>query len=157
MEQYDTTVKCYKRKNSKQYLITLRQDHPFNESEKVIVVKEKDMQNHEIYVQKQETQLKSQKNEIQNLKVKISSLEESKVFKEKYDVLLNDMDRLRNKHDHLQERLNKSQEEIIHLERELTDYRLAISKVQNLGFMDRLLNKLPDEVKRLESKEVKKE
>ena len=79
------------------------------------------------------------------------------LLSEKYDVLLNDIDRLRNKYNFIQERLNKSQEEVIKLERELTSYRLVVSQIRNLSFMDRVLNKLPDEVKQLESKEIKKE
>lgn len=58
------------------------------------------------------------------------------------------MDRLRASKDHLQERL-KSQDEIIQLERDLNKYRIVVTKVQALSFMNRILNRLPDDIKEL--------
>jgi len=149
MKEYDSIVKCYKRGNSKRYLVALKQDNPFDENAEVVLLLKSDLNKYK------HDKLENE-NELNRLRLEVNELEEFRPFKEKCDVLLNDMDRLRNKHDFVQERLNKSQEEIIKLERELTNYRLIVSKIRNLSFMDRVLNKLPDEVKQLEPKEIKK-
>lgn len=164
-------VKCYKRKKSNQYVITLKQGHPFNEDEKVIIIPESEINDIQNDNKKLEDKIKLRNNTIRDLngeiddyKVKIEEMEKLNTeianYKEKideiqnkYDKLLNDNDKLRNSKDHLQERFNKSQEEVIGLERELNSYRIAITKVQSLGFMDRLMNRLPDEIKQLPTAE----
>lgn len=178
MKSYNSTVKCYKRKNGEQYLITLKQGHPFNENENVFIISEseinefkKDNINLENTLKLRDDTIHDLSNEITKNQEKIKELEEKsketddlkekmaemqnkydkllKDMQEKYDKSLNDNDKLRNTKDHLQERFNKSQEEVIKLERELNSYRIAITKVQSLNFMDRLLNRLPEEIKQL--------
>jgi predicted RNase H-like nuclease (RuvC/YqgF family) len=62
----------------------------------------------------------------------------------------NSYNKLRNKHDHLQERFIKSQAELNVLEREVSWLRVAVAKVQKMSLFERLLNRLPDEIKELE-------
>lgn len=142
MRSYNSEVKVYKRKNSKQYLITLKKDNPFNEDEQVI-----------IYPESEINELLQDNKSLEDIIILreniINELEELKQYKTKYESLLNDMDRLRTSKDHLQERYNKSQNEIIQLEKELSKYRVAITKVQGLSFMDRVFNRLPEDIKEL--------
>jgi chromosome segregation ATPase len=66
-----------------------------------------------------------------------------------YMGLRNQHDKLRNKHDHLQERFNKSQKELNLLEKETRVLHVAVAKVQKMSLFERLLNRLPQEVKQL--------
>lgn len=67
--------------------------------------------------------------------------------------LQNRHDKLRNKHDHLQERFNKCHSELNTLERENSRLRMVVAKIEKLSFWERLLNRLPSEVKQLTTKE----
>ena len=173
MKSYNSMVKCYKRKNGEQYLITLKRGHPFKEDENVVIISEseinefkKDNINLENKIKLRNDTIHDLNNEITKNQEKIKELEEKSKetddlkekmaeMQDKYDKLLNDSDKLRNTKDHLQERFNKSQEEVIKLERESNTYRIAIAKIQSLSFMDRLLNRLPDEIKQLPETENK--
>ena len=88
--------------------------------------------------------------EINTLKIEIENL---KGLKEKHDQLQNNHDKLRNKYDHLQERLNKSQNELNMLERETRKLHVVIAKIEKLSFFERVLNRLPSEVKQLTTNE----
>lgn len=172
MNPYNSMVKCYKRKNGEQYLITLKKGHPFKENEKVIILPKseineykKDNINLENEIKLRNDTIRDLNKEVDDYKAKIEELEKLNTeianYKEKleetqdkYYTLLNDHDKLRNSKDHLQERFNKSQEEVIKLERELNSYRIAMTKVQALSFMDRLLNRLPEEIKQLPETET---
>ena len=61
------------------------------------------------------------------------------------------MDKLRNKFDHLQERFIKGQKELNVLERENSDLRVVVAKIEKMSFFERVLNRLPSEVKQLKS------
>jgi DNA repair ATPase RecN len=63
-------------------------------------------------------------------------------------------DKLRNKHDHLQERFNKSQGELNVLERENSQLRVVVAKIEKLSFFERVFNRLPSEVKQLTTNKV---
>lgn len=172
MKSYNSMVKCYKRKKSNQYVITLKQGHPFKEDEEVIIIPKTEIKefqtnnnNLEDTIKLRNDTIRDLNTEISKYKDQITALEEiSKElddYKEKYNdtqnkynELLNNHDKLRNSKDHLQERFNKSQDEVIKLERELNSYRIAITKIQSLSFVERLLNKIPDEVKQLSGPEV---
>lgn len=69
----------------------------------------------------------------------------------KYDQLQGRHDKLRSRYDHLQERLNKSQRELNMLERENSDLRVVVAKIEKMSFFERVLNRLPSEVKELKS------
>jgi chromosome segregation ATPase len=70
-------------------------------------------------------------------------------LQEKNENLQVQHDKLRNKHDHLQERFNKSQKELIILEREVTQLRVVVAKIEKMSLWERLINRLPSEVKEL--------
>lgn len=70
---------------------------------------------------------------------------------EQHDRILNQYDKLRNKLDHLQERFNKSQDEVNLLQREIGHLRVAMTKVHGMSLFDRLLNRLPEEIKEIEA------
>ena len=58
-------------------------------------------------------------------------------------------DKLRNRYDHLQERFNKSQNELNISERENSQLRVVVAKIEKLSLWERVLNRLPSEVKQL--------
>ena len=68
-----------------------------------------------------------------------------------YLKLQNSNDKLRNNYDHLQARFNKSQKELNSLERNIIDLRVIVAKIQKMSFLERVLNRLPSEVKQLTS------
>lgn len=70
-----------------------------------------------------------------------------------YLKLQNRKDKLRNNYDHLQARLNKSQKELNMLERETRKLHVVIAKIEKLSFFERVLNRLPEELKQLTSGE----
>ena len=71
-------------------------------------------------------------------------------LRDKLEEKSNNYNKLRNKHDHLQERFIKSQAELNVLEREVSWLRVAVAKVQKMSLFERLMNRLPDEIKELE-------
>lgn len=76
-----------------------------------------------------------------------------KGLKEELTQKINQYDKLRNRYDHIQERFIKNQRELNTLERENSKLRVVVAKVQKLSLFERLLNRLPDEVKQLEAGE----
>ena len=54
-----------------------------------------------------------------------------------------------------QERLNKTQDDLNDTLKRLEKYSYAIGQVQNMSFIDRLFNRLPEQIKMLEP--IKKE
>ena len=60
-------------------------------------------------------------------------------------------DKRQNKIDALSERLNKSLKRESDLERELRAYSTAIVKMETRGIMDRILNRIPEDIKQLTS------
>jgi predicted nuclease with TOPRIM domain len=89
---------------------------------------------------------KSYINEIKPLKIENYHLRE---FKGTYDSLFQDYQQLRNNYDHLQARFNKSQEDLNNLEREISQLRVVVAKIEKLSFLERLFNRLPNEIKQL--------
>ena len=69
----------------------------------------------------------------------------------KYDQLYGDYRKLRNNYDHLQARFIKGQKELNVLERENSDLRVVVAKIEKMSFFERVLNRLPSEVKQLKS------
>ena len=58
--------------------------------------------------------------------------------------------KIKNKREHAQERLNKTQDELNDTLKRLEKYSFAIGQVKNMGFIDRLFNRLPAEIKELQ-------
>ena len=90
-----------------------------------------------------QNKLKHQKAEVERLTLKNEDLQ----------VNLNQLqlkyDKRQNKIDGLSERLNKSLKAESNLEHELRKYTAAIVKIETRGFMDRILNRIPQDVKQL--------
>jgi ABC-type phosphate transport system auxiliary subunit len=86
--------------------------------------------------------------EIESLKMEIENL---KGLEEKYKQLQNSHDKLRNRYDHLQERFIKGQKELNMLERDTRKLHVVLAKIEKLSFLERVLNRLPEEVKQLTS------
>ena len=94
--------------------------------------------------------LKCPKEDIKSLKMENDHL---KGLEEKYDKLQGRYDKLRNKFDHLQERFIKGQKDLNVLERENSDLRVVVAKIEKMSFFERVLNRLPSEVKQLTTKD----
>lgn len=99
-------------------------------------------------IQEYETRIQTLEMENEQLKNLKKSLDKKTA---QYDQLQNRFDKLRNKFDHLQERFNKSQKELVISERENSNLRVTVAKIEKLSFWERLLNRLPEEVKQLSS------
>jgi bisphosphoglycerate-dependent phosphoglycerate mutase len=95
----------------------------------------------QVIIQKYESEINALKTENEHLKGS----------QEKYDQLFDDYRKLRNKYDHLQERFNKSQNELNLSERENSQLRVVVAKIEKLSLWERLLNRLPSEMKQLKS------
>jgi chromosome segregation ATPase len=109
-----------------QYIIPLKQDKPYKSQDSVYVLTKKELKD-----------LLDESNEFKRI---INSLNhENSQYK-------NQLDLLRNKYDHLQVRFNKCQEEQNKLEREM---RLLIMETKKKNFFDRVLNRLPENLKEL--------
>lgn len=65
----------------------------------------------------------------------------------------NEHDKLRNRHDHLQERFIKGQKDLNVLERENSQLRVVVAKIEKMSFFERVLKRLPEEVKQLTTTE----
>ena len=139
---YDNAiVKCYKRKKSKQYLITLKGNHGFKRDEEVIILSKEEYREIEDLIE-------LRKNKISDMERRLNELEAMKLDKriETYEKLEDDYNRLRNKHDHLQERLRTALEEI-------NQQQKVISDLSNRGFTDYLFGRLPESYKQLSEPE----
>ena len=93
----------------------------------------------QVSVQKYESEINALKMENEHLKGS----------QKKYDQLYSDYRKLRNNYDHLQERFNKSQNELNISERENSQLRVVVAKIEKLSLWERVLNRLPSEVKQL--------
>ncbi len=82
---------------------------------------------------------------------------ENKVLEEKYFEQVEETNRqvkentkIKNKREHAQERLNKTQDELNSTLKRLEKYSFAIGQVKNMSFIDRVFNRLPEEIKALQ-------
>ena len=67
----------------------------------------------------------------------------------KLDELQSKFDKRQNRIDALSERLNKSLKTESNLEHELRKYTTAMVKIETRGFIDRILNRIPEDIKQL--------
>ncbi|WP_461436410.1 hypothetical protein, partial [Methanosphaera sp.] len=65
--------------------------------------------------------------------------------------------KIKNKREHTQERLNKTQDELNNTLKRLEKYSFAIGQVKNMSFIDRIFNRLPEEIKELQPGKDEKE
>lgn len=63
---------------------------------------------------------------------------------------IKEYNKVKNKREHAQERLNKTQDELNDTLKRLEKYSFAIGQVKNMSFLDRLFNRLPEEIKTLQ-------
>lgn len=84
-------------------------------------------------------------------------LDENKRFEEKYfeqveqtNRLVKENTKIKNKREHAQERLNKTQDELNDTLKRLEKYSFAIGQIKNMSFIDRIFNRLPEEIKELQ-------
>gem|GEM_PF-1336054 len=105
MAKYQTKVKCYQRKKSKQYLITLTGNHGFKNDESVIILSETDFK-------ELEDISNSRKNQILDLESRLTELEGEK----DHELFLKD-----HKIKNLEESLDTSQTQVKDLKAELKD------------------------------------
>lgn len=105
LAKYQTKVKCYQRKKSKQYLITLTGNHGFKNDESVIILSETDFK-------ELEDISNSRKNQILDLESRLTELEGEK----DHELFLKD-----HKIKNLEESLDTSQTQVKDLKAELKD------------------------------------
>jgi len=105
LAKYQTKVKCYQRKKSKQYLITLTGNHGFKNDESVIILSETDFK-------ELEDISNSRKNQILDLESRLTELEGEK----DHELFLKD-----HKIKNLEESLKTSQTQVKDLKAELKD------------------------------------
>ncbi|MFU2192825.1 hypothetical protein [Methanobacterium sp. MZD130B] len=105
MAKYQTKVKCYQRKKSKQYLITLTGNHGFKNDEPVMILSDTDFN-------ELENISNSRKNQILDLESRLTELEGEK----DHELFLKD-----HKVKNLEESLDKSQTHVKDLKAELKD------------------------------------
>jgi len=166
MRSYNSILKVYKRKNAKQYIITLKQDNPFKEGETLIIYPESDLNQSLGDNITLEDFIKLRNDIINDLKKDNKSLED---FKSKYETLRNDYDKLEGNKNHFEKLytkslkdINKLQTELRELDNELNQYRsgvkviekdlknidfnyeAAINNLNTVSVWDRLRKKYPD-------------
>lgn len=112
-------------------------------------------------------------NKIQQLEIELNrvnslnndNVEEIKILKENNKVLeekyieqvettnkqVQENTKIKNKREHAQERLNKTQDELNETLKRLEKYSYAIGQVQHMNIIDRILNRLPQQVKELQA------
>jgi hypothetical protein len=125
-------VKKYKRKNSNQYLITLKQGHPFNENEPVYIISKTEFDKSNVDNISHENIISNLKTENDKLQTEIKELMEYKI-----------------KSQDLQDKHDKLLYQIISLERLNKNYLVALTKMEGLSFMNRLFNRVPKDIKAL--------
>jgi chromosome segregation ATPase len=86
-----------------------------------------------------------------NIDQNSKQIEELFAYKDKANETRSKYDKLRNRFDHLQARFNKCQGDLNVLEREVSVLRVVLAKVEKLSLWERVLNRLPVEVKQLSS------
>ncbi len=86
-----------------------------------------------------------------NLKSENKRLEEKYIQQvEETNKQVKENTKIKNKREHAQERLNKTQDELNDTLKRLEKYSFAIGQVKNMSFIDRLFNRLPEEIKQLQ-------
>lgn len=95
-------------------------------------------------------------NEVQKKNIESLS-KENRTLEEKYINQVEETNRqvqentkIKNKREHAQERLNKTQDELNDTLKRLEKYSYAMGQVKNMSFIDRLFNRLPEEIKQLQ-------
>lgn len=98
-----------------------------------------------------ENENESQRKNIESLSSENKTLEEKYISQvEETNRQVRENTKIKNKREHAQERLNKTQDELNDTLKRLEKYSYAIGQVKNMSFIDRLFNRLPEEIKQLQ-------
>ena len=150
MAKYQTKVKCYQRKKSRQYLITLTGNHGFEGDEPVTIISKPEFE-------ELENISDSRKNQISDLESQLAQLEQDKsqkvkeldnqltIYKEKVQNLENDVTKFK-------EIAVESDAQAQNLEQELSTSRLKIKELELMEEKASKFNQLQDEQNRLRNK-----
>jgi len=103
-------------------------------------------------------EIKELKSEIKQLKAENNEINTTLENTEQlYENQVQEYKKLVNKKEHTQEVLNKQQLELNEAMRKLEKYSYAMGKLENMSFIDRLFNRIPEEVKELASAEAEED
>lgn len=150
MAKYQTKVKCYQRKKSKQYLITLTGNHGFKGDEPVTIISKPEFE-------ELENISDSRKNQISDLESQLAQLEQEKtqkvkemdnqlkIYKEKVQNLENDVTEFK-------EIAAGSDAKVQNLEHELSTSRLKIKELELMEEKASKFDRLQDDHNRLRNK-----
>ena len=150
VNKYLSIVKKYKRRNGNQYLITLKQDNPFIEDEDVYIISKTEYDKQEMDNISHENIIKDLKSDNQKYLSELLELRKSEI---KFHELQDRHDKLsmeyKEKTENLQDRHDKLTYQIMALQNLNKNYLVAITKLENLSFMNRLRNRIPENIKAL--------
>lgn len=165
MDKYKTVVKCYQRKKSRQYLITLKGDHGFKGDDPVYIIHEKDLDDFEDIRNSRENLINELKDQVKDQALehekevilkdsKLSQLERDLLeANKKIDELTTSRDEYKNFYEDKDYKLNTAQENfskalgIVALQnKEITYYR-------NRPFTHKLLGTIPENIKQIQASE----
>lgn len=150
LAKYQTKVKCYQRKKSKQYLITLTGNHGFEGDELVTIISKPEFE-------ELENISDSRKNQISDLESQLAQLEQEKtqkvkemdnqlkIYKEKVQNLANDVTEFK-------EIAAGSDAKVQNLEHELSTSRLKIKELELMEEKASKFDRLQDDHNRLRNK-----
>ena len=150
LAKYQTKVKCYQRKKSKQYLITLTGNHGFKGDEPVTIISKPEFD-------ELENISDSRKNQISDLESQLAQLEQEKtqkvkemdnqlkIYKEKVQNLENDVTKFK-------EIAAGSDAKVQNLEHELSTSRLKIKELELMEEKASKFDRLQDDHDRLRNK-----
>jgi len=102
-------------------------------------------------IKRLENDNETQKKNIERLSNENQTLEEKYINQvEETNKQVQENTKIKNKREHAQERLNKTQDELNDTLKRLEKYSYAMGQVKNMSFIDRLFNRLPEEIKQLQ-------
>ena len=150
LAKYQTKVKCYQRKKSRQYLITLTGNHGFKGDEPVTIISKPEFE-------ELENISDSRKNQISDLESQLAQLEQDK--SQKFKELNNQLTIYKEKVQNLETDVTKFKEiaaeadaRTQNLEQELSTSRLKIKELELMEEKASKFNQLQDDHNRLRNK-----
>ena len=150
LAKYRTQVKCYQRKKSKQYLITLKGQHGFENDEPVTIISQSEF-----------TELEnisiSRKNQISDLESQLNKLEQDKnqevtVLNDQLTLYKTKTQSLENEVTEFKESATESEAKVKTLEQELSTARVRIKELELMEEKASKFDEFQDEHNRLRNK-----
>jgi chromosome segregation ATPase len=150
LAKYQTKVKCYQRKKSKQYLITLTGNHGFKGDEPVTIISKPEFE-------ELENISDSRKNQISDLESQLAQLEQEKTQKAKemdnqLKIYKDKVQNLENDVTEFKEIAAGSDTKVQNLEHELSTSRLKIKELELMEEKASKFDRLQDDHNRLRNK-----